>query len=231
MGDITRIYHFLNLTFGLPFLKSYPIIPDDLKKRINVTIVLSGRNLNLLPSKNPFRALKNIRKKIILEYRLRKFVQEPINSIVIINDVNEKSFINGLSLGSHAICSGFNQIFFSGLINHFASFVNFHPSILPLYRGPVPSYWCLENGEKYSGFTLHEVTEEIDKGTVLFQEAIEIGSLADPSLLDQKIAQQALPVFHDYLRSVVECSYFEKKELLAEDYYDNLVRYKSFPRR
>lgn len=229
MGGITKIYHFLNLTFGLPFLKSYPIIPDDLMKRINVTIVLSGKNLSLLPSRNPFIILNSKRKKIILEHRLRKFVQEPINSIVIINDVNEKSFINGLSLGSHAICSGFNQIFSAGLINHFASFVNFHPSILPLYRGPVPSYWCLKNGEKYSGFTIHEVTKEIDKGPVLFQEAIEIGDLADPGLLDQKIAQQALPVFRDYLRSVVECSYFEKKELLAEDYYDNLEHYKSFP--
>lgn len=52
--------------------------------------------------------------------------------------------------------------------------VNVHPSLLPKYRGPNPYLQTILHGEKYSGVTLHLVTEKFDAGPILKQEKIEI---------------------------------------------------------
>ncbi|MDB4490888.1 methionyl-tRNA formyltransferase [bacterium] len=50
------------------------------------------------------------------------------------------------------------------------SSINIHPSLLPQYRGPVPTAWTIENGEKDFGITIHLMDEGIDTGDILVQE-------------------------------------------------------------
>lgn len=52
--------------------------------------------------------------------------------------------------------------------------VNVHPSLLPKYRGPNPYLQSILHCEKYSGVTLHLVTEKFDNGPILKQEKVEI---------------------------------------------------------
>lgn len=52
--------------------------------------------------------------------------------------------------------------------------VNIHPSILPYYRGPVPTAWAILNGEKEFGITIHLMDKGIDTGDVLVQEKYAI---------------------------------------------------------
>lgn len=52
--------------------------------------------------------------------------------------------------------------------------VNVHPSLLPKYRGPNPYLQNILHCEKYSGVTLHLVTEKFDNGPILKQEKVEI---------------------------------------------------------
>lgn len=52
--------------------------------------------------------------------------------------------------------------------------VNVHPSLLPKYRGPNPYLQNILHDEKYSGVTLHLVTEKFDNGPILKQEKVEI---------------------------------------------------------
>lgn len=47
--------------------------------------------------------------------------------------------------------------------------INFHPSLLPKYRGAHPHFWCLVRGEKTSGVTAHFMTERIDDGNIIAQ--------------------------------------------------------------
>ena len=54
------------------------------------------------------------------------------------------------------------------------SAINIHPSLLPHYRGPVPTAWTIENGEKYFGITIHLMDEGIDTGDILVQEKYPI---------------------------------------------------------
>jgi len=48
--------------------------------------------------------------------------------------------------------------------------VNIHPSLLPYYRGPVPTAWAILNGENEFGVTIHMVDSGIDTGDILIQE-------------------------------------------------------------
>lgn len=52
--------------------------------------------------------------------------------------------------------------------------INFHPALLPKYRGPIPTYWALVEGEKECGVTAHYMTKEFDRGDVVFQEKFAI---------------------------------------------------------
>ena len=51
---------------------------------------------------------------------------------------------------------------------------NIHPSILPFYRGPVPTAWAILNGEKYFGITIHKMDKGIDTGDILVQKKYKI---------------------------------------------------------
>lgn len=67
------------------------------------------------------------------------------------------------------------QIVPRALIEHFAGrAVNFHPAMLPAYRGPSPLLGVLIDGvgHLYSGVTLHELSPGIDEGAIIAQRPV-----------------------------------------------------------
>lgn len=52
--------------------------------------------------------------------------------------------------------------------------VNIHPSKLPYYRGPVPTAWMIQNGEREFGITIHLMDSGIDTGDILLQDIFKI---------------------------------------------------------
>lgn len=52
--------------------------------------------------------------------------------------------------------------------------INFHPSLLPKYRGRAPVNWAIINGEKKCGLTVHYVDDGMDTGDIILQEEVEI---------------------------------------------------------
>jgi len=52
--------------------------------------------------------------------------------------------------------------------------INIHPSILPYYRGPVPTAWAILNGEKDFGITIHQMDKGIDTGLIYVQKKYKI---------------------------------------------------------
>lgn len=91
---------------------------------------------------------------------------------------SEESIRNLLEIKpDYIIVSSFDQIIKMEVISlPSLGIVNFHPSLLPKYRGPNPISWVLINGEKQTGLTIHRLTEGIDSGNVLYQERLEIDS-------------------------------------------------------
>lgn len=51
---------------------------------------------------------------------------------------------------------------------------NMHGSLLPKYRGRVPTNWAVLNGETESGATLHEMAAKPDAGAILAQTPVPI---------------------------------------------------------
>ena len=53
-------------------------------------------------------------------------------------------------------------------------FINMHYSLLPSYGGPSPVEWQLYYREKWTGVSIHFITENVDMGSIIVQEKIQI---------------------------------------------------------
>ncbi len=52
--------------------------------------------------------------------------------------------------------------------------VNLHSGLLPNYRGVLPTFWALANGEPETGVTLYFMNEGIDDGAIIAQRRVTI---------------------------------------------------------
>lgn len=52
--------------------------------------------------------------------------------------------------------------------------INAHSSLLPYYKGLMPTFWVLKNNEKETGVTVYKLTEGIDDGPIINQKKINI---------------------------------------------------------
>lgn len=162
-------------------------------REIPCVVVLSGRGIR--PERPPGGGLASWARRANDRFRFARWRRDAARRIgrppVILDDVNAASFASGIEAADAGLVCGFNQIFGPEAIARFGQLVNVHPSVLPLYRGPVPSRWCLVNGEAQSGFTLHRVVARIDAGEVLHQEAVSLAGCTTPEEADRRISRAA----------------------------------------
>ena len=52
--------------------------------------------------------------------------------------------------------------------------INIHGALLPRYRGKLPSFWVLANGEEKTGVTVHYMNEKLDDGPIIVQKEVPI---------------------------------------------------------
>jgi methionyl-tRNA formyltransferase len=52
--------------------------------------------------------------------------------------------------------------------------INYHPSLLPKYRGGSAINWAVINGEQETGVTIHFIDEGVDTGPIVLQEKVAI---------------------------------------------------------
>ncbi len=69
--------------------------------------------------------------------------------------------------------------------------LNFHPSLLPSYRGPNPFFWVLRNGEAKTGLTIHHLSRVIDGGDVVWQRALKVRPSDTQGTLRRRLAELA----------------------------------------
>lgn len=68
-----------------------------------------------------------------------------------------------------------NEIFKKKILNEFKyGCINLHTSLLPKYRGVMPSFWVLKNNEKYTGVSVFKIDEGIDTGPIILQKKVHI---------------------------------------------------------
>jgi methionyl-tRNA formyltransferase len=74
--------------------------------------------------------------------------------------------------------------------------INFHPSLLPRYRGPIPVGWAIRNGDREIGVTFHRMAAELDTGPILAQGRLTLGDEWSWEELGPRVAgvvQEILP--------------------------------------
>ena len=65
--------------------------------------------------------------------------------------------------------------------------VNIHPSLLPKYKGLNTHKRALENKERFSGCSVHYVTEKLDSGKIILQQKVKILELDTPKKLQKRV--------------------------------------------
>lgn len=104
-------------------------------------------------------------------------LDEPINNSKSVNKL--KSYRPDLLVSILG-----NQIFKSPIINLAPNgCINLHTSLLPKYRGLMPTFWVMKNLEKKTGVSVFYVDEGIDSGPIIVQEEIEIGDRTQEELI------------------------------------------------
>jgi methionyl-tRNA formyltransferase len=58
--------------------------------------------------------------------------------------------------------------------------LNGHPSMLPLHRGPTPVAWAIRAGDDGFGISFHKMDAELDTGPILVQRPIPFGEQLEP---------------------------------------------------
>jgi methionyl-tRNA formyltransferase len=73
--------------------------------------------------------------------------------------------------------------------------VNCHGALLPKYRGLMPSFWTLANGEKEGGVSVHIVDAKLDNGPIVVQKKYRIhphDTLEDVMARGKDLAAEAI---------------------------------------
>jgi methionyl-tRNA formyltransferase len=97
----------------------------------------------------------------------------------LIADVNAPEFLDRLGKESVELLVSVScpQIFRRALIElPPKGILNIHGAILPQYRGVLPSFWMMANGERQAGVSIYFVNEAIDAGELCGQEAFPVSA-------------------------------------------------------
>lgn len=115
------------------------------------------------------------------------------NSAQTIDALRRAQCTLGLSLGNSYISKRVFSIPSSGMIN-------IHHELLPDYPGAQSILWQIHDGHAISGYTVHQVREHIDKGEILYREAIPISF---ESTLQQTVVKSCVTLFQKSVDGLV----------------------------
>ena len=109
------------------------------------------------------------------------------------NKIAEKRLLNLLKQNKIIfIClAGFMKILSSKFIKQFnGKIINIHPSLLPRYKGLNTHSRAIQNKDKFTGCSVHYVTEQLDSGKIILQKKIKILKKDTPKSLAEKVLKQ-----------------------------------------
>ena len=81
--------------------------------------------------------------------------------------------------------------------------LNTHPSLLPAFKGWHPVRDALAAGVKVTGTTVHVVTEELDEGPILAQEAVPVLPDDTEETLHERIKQVERRLYPETIKRVI----------------------------
>ena len=142
--------------------------------------------------------------------RGRKLVRSPVEqearalglAVLTPEDPNDPAFIAELKSQSPdiAVLAAYGYILKPPLLTLPAlGFLNIHPSLLPRYRGAAPIQRAILAGERETGVTIIVLSEQVDAGDIIEQEAVQIGPDETAGELSQRLADAGARLLLDAL--------------------------------
>ncbi|MEO0083779.1 MAG: phosphoribosylglycinamide formyltransferase [candidate division WOR-3 bacterium] len=90
--------------------------------------------------------------------------------------------------------AGFMRVLTPFFVNHYKNrIMNIHPALLPLAKGLYGENVhkaVLASGAKFSGCTVHFVTEDVDGGPIIIQKVVPVLDEDTPESLAERVLQQ-----------------------------------------
>jgi methionyl-tRNA formyltransferase len=188
------------------------------------------------------------------KHNLELFLPEKINQV---KTEFKESFAEDLDLG---IIASYGQIISVDILNMAKyGFVNWHPSLLPKYRGATPMQTALKHGDPNSGLSWINMTKAMDAGNIWIQLdknlsgirnfaelAIEKGHLGADTwslVVVAKILETIVNESYSWLESIVQdesqvtfCKMLTKEDrmvdpklMTAAEIYNQFRGFSSFP--
>jgi phosphoribosylglycinamide formyltransferase-1 len=99
--------------------------------------------------------------------------------------------------------AGFGTVVPKAAITFKGTMLNTHPSLLPSFKGWHPVRDALAFGVKVTGTTIHIVTEELDEGPILAQEAVAVLPGDTEETLHERIKQVERRLYPDTIKRVI----------------------------
>jgi phosphoribosylglycinamide formyltransferase-1 len=101
--------------------------------------------------------------------------------------------------------AGFMRLIGSTLLEAFPNrIVNIHPSLLPAFPGVDAQRQALEHGVKFSGVTVHLVTNELDGGPIVMQAVVPVRDDDSVDSLSARILIQEHRIYPDAVRLLLD---------------------------
>ena len=168
-------------------------------KKIDTAIFISGSGSNLNSIiKNSLKKNFPIKISLVISNNKNAYgINYAKNNKIKFKIINSKKMINFESKtliilkknNIKLIClAGFMKILSDKFIKNFKyKILNIHPSLLPKYKGLNTHKRVLKNKEKFSGCTVHYVTNKLDSGRIILQKKVKIIKADNEKTLRKKI--------------------------------------------
>ena len=185
----------------------------------NIVVLISGRGSNL-ESIIAATYKKNFPAEISLVISdnknalgLKVAKKYSINNLIVEQkkfqnkELFEKNLINKIAqYNPNLIClAGFMKVLSNTFIDTFSGkIINIHPSLLPKYKGLNTHKRAIEAGEKYSGCTVHYVTEELDSGRIIAQEKVLIKTGETVESLSKRVLEKEHVIYPKSIKSLLQ---------------------------
>ena len=150
------------------------IIDYSLKKKFFYKVEL------VVSNKKNAKGLIFAKKEGIKNYSI-DFTKSKKHSDIVL-DILKKNDIKLICL------AGFMKILPVYFINSFrGKILNIHPSLLPKYKGLNTHERVINNGERFTGCTVHHVNKFLDSGKIVVQKKIRINKNDNPKSIEKKV--------------------------------------------
>tara|TARA_Y100000992_G_scaffold224196_1_gene156049 strand:- start:16 stop:591 length:576 start_codon:yes stop_codon:yes gene_type:complete len=170
-------------------------------KKIRTAVFISGNGSNLenlikfsLLKKSPISVnfiISNTLKAKGLTFSKKFKIKKKVFNYKIKNP--ERKILEVLKKNKiQLIClAGFMKILSKNFLKKFnGKILNIHPSLLPKYKGLNTHFKAIKNKDKFSGCTVHFVTEKLDSGKIISQKKIRIFKKDNPKSLAKRVLKE-----------------------------------------